>query len=275
LTRVRAARTAFALCAWLVAACSLLRPLDDLESSQSSLRTEPCPDEMQQVRFEDGATFCIDKRETTRLEYEEFLMAPVSELALPQKNAELCPAPDSFEPGGGADCMSAYEPGVTPDLPVVCVDLCDAMAYCGFRGKRLCGGRGGETVDSESVNSPSDEWFVACTGGTAREYPYENFRLGICNVESPGVQSADERPGCETPDHIEQLSGNVAEWVLVCQKPRPAAETQCLVRGGEYGTMAAQLAGCRHLPDIGEVEPRRSRRVSGRGPGVGIRCCKD
>ncbi len=275
--RRRSAHTAFALCVWALAACSLLRPLDDLESSRSSLRAEPCPDEMQEVRFEDGAAFCIDKREATRAEYEEFFMAPSSEVALALQDATLCPDPGRFEPGAGADCTSAYEPGVAPELPVVCVDLCDAMAYCGFRGKRLCGGRGGDTVKRDSVNDLNvDEWFTACTGGTDREYPYEKYQLGICNVASSGVQAADDFPGCVTPDNIEQLSGNVSEWVLFCQETRRGVGTMCLVRGGEYGTLESQLAACAFIEELGgTVEPRRSHPPTERAAGVGIRCCRD
>jgi formylglycine-generating enzyme required for sulfatase activity len=263
----------------LALGCSLLRPLEELETREGVLRAEPCPEDMQEVSLAEGTTFCIDKRETTRDEYEQFLSAPASELSrlsLLQQDPLLCPARGSFEPGGGVDCESAYEPGVDAELPVACVDLCDAMAYCSFRGKRLCGGRGGDTAGEDSANGQTDEWFLACTGATDRKYPYLKYKPGICNVDSAALRSAAELPGCETPDHIEQLSGNVAEWVLVCKESPRRGGTLCLVRGGEYRTADSALAACEHQRELGErVDPPRSLLPTERGAGVGIRCCSD
>jgi len=266
------------LCSGFALSCSLLRPLEDLETSQGALVTEPCPDEMQQVRFEDGATFCIDQRETTRAEYDEFLSAPAPETSLLQQDSLLCPARESFEPGGGVDCASAYEQGVDPGLPVACVDLCDAMAYCSFRGKRLCGGRGGSTVDESAVNSHTeDEWFVACAGDSGWLYPYApTFEPALCNIDSAGLEPVNGARGCETPDHVEQLSGNVSEWVLVCKEFPRRNETRCLVRGGDYLTTDRSSAGCHQTPrDPGSDQLPLGRPPTERNPGVGIRCCRD
>jgi len=266
------------LCSTLALGCSLLRPLEDLETSEGALRAQPCPDEMQEVRFEDGASFCIDKLETTRAQYDEFLSAPVPEASLVQQDSLLCPARESFEPGGGADCTSAYAFGVDAELPVACVDLCDAMAYCSFRGKRLCGGRGGETVDQDSVNSPTeDEWFVACAGESGRQYPYApSFEPRLCNIDSAGLEPVSGSPGCETPEHVEQLSGNVSEWVLICKDFPRRKETRCLVRGGDYLTTDGSRAGCHQTPrDADSDQVPLGRPPSERSPGIGIRCCSD
>jgi formylglycine-generating enzyme required for sulfatase activity len=278
LTRLRSAAGALALGCWLVAACTLLRPLEDLETSQSSLAPKPCPEEMQQVRFEDGTTFCIDRRETTRAEYDEFLAAPVAEAARTPLDPELCPTNDSLEPGGGADCSSAYEPGIAPELPVACVDLCDAMAYCGFRGKRLCGGRGGTSVDEDAVNLPTeDEWFLACTGGTGRLYPYAaTFEPRRCNIDSQALEAVQSARGCETPAHIEQQSGNVAEWTLICKSFPRRGGIRCLVRGGGYLTTDRSLAGCHQGPrNVEMAEELQGQLPTDRGPAIGIRCCRD
>jgi sulfatase modifying factor 1 len=277
LIRSHSVRAAFRWSAALAVACSL-RPLDDLETSRGSLAVSSCPDEMQQVAFDDGATFCIDRRETTRAEYDEFLAAPAPEMPPTARDPALCPADADVEPGGGADCRAAYEPGVDPDRPVACVDLCAAMAYCGFRGKRLCGGRGGERVDEQSVNIPTeDEWFLACTGGTGRLYPYAaTFEPRRCNINSAALEPVDSARGCETPDHIQQLSGNVAEWVLICKEFPRLDQTRCLVRGGDYRTVDPTRAECHQTPrGVEDRDGPAGELPTERSAGIGIRCCKD
>jgi formylglycine-generating enzyme required for sulfatase activity len=239
-------------------------------------RCEACPTDMQLVRFGDGRAFCVDRQETTRVEYEAFLRAVEtegSELVL--QDPALCPEPQSFEPRSGAACDAAYLRGTDGDLPMTCVDLCDAMAYCAWRGKRLCGGRGGARLPAPSVNDPAnDEWFAACSGGTGRVYPYGAEYAPVCNVTGDAVASAADFPDCETPNHIAMLSGNVAEWVLAC-RTTPSGLTHCLVRGGQYATTDEALAGC-GFPELdAAASPRRALLPAERAPGVGIRCCED
>lgn len=275
--RYSAALVSAISCSTLALACSLLRPLEELETSEGALRAEPCPDEMQEARFADGATFCIDKRETSREEYDQFLSAPAPETSLLQQDTLLCPERESFQPGGGADCASAYEPGVDGELPVACVDLCDAMAYCSFRGKRLCAGRGGDPVNEDSRNSDlDDEWFVACAGDRGWPYPYaQTFEPGLCNIDSAGLQPVNASRRCETPEHVEQLSGNVSEWVLVCKEFPQRSATLCLARGGDYLTTDRSRAGCHHTPRDEDSDDRLGHLPTERSPGIGIRCCSD
>jgi formylglycine-generating enzyme required for sulfatase activity len=295
----------------LALGCSLLRPLDELEepeptevalaaSGASCERDgecsrdegrcleeqhlcQPCPEGMQQVSFGDGLAFCIDRFETTQGEYNQFLSDLLLQPTLDLQEPELCPATESFEPGGGADCLSAYDRGGDPALPMVCVDLCDAMAYCNSRGKRLCGGRGGVPLDRtrETVNKPNDdEWLAACMGREGRMYPYGDvYEQGRCNVDSEHVEPGAAFRECETPEHVRHLSGNVAEWVLVCNDDRDHAEVHCLVRGGEHGSRNPERASCElvDLKGAGRAagSPPPALAPADVSPGVGIRCCMD
>jgi formylglycine-generating enzyme len=309
------ARSAGGAALALSLSCSLLRPVDELEGAPSDsldvqlapaspasscardaectreegrcLEEEqtcaPCPGGMQQVSFGDGLAFCIDRYETTQGEYNQFLAALAEQPSLDLPDAELCPATESFEPGGGADCLSAYDRGGDADLPMVCVDLCDAMAYCHWQGKRLCGGRDGLRLDRtpQTVNKPNDdEWLAACGGTGGSKYPYGDvYEASRCNVASEQVEVEDSFRDCKTPNHIYQLSGNVAEWVLVCNDNREFGEQRCLVRGGEYRTTDPEFAACAHLDlsgaAMGAVFPRRALQPADFSPGVGIRCCMD
>jgi hypothetical protein len=80
---------------------------------------------------------------------------------------------------------------------------------------------------------------------------------------------------------VSSLIAAAALWIWVPREgtttslSRPAAESQCLVRGGEYGTMAAQLAAA----GTGPTSARWNR--GGHGASAiaarasAIRCCKD
>jgi hypothetical protein len=134
----------------------------------------------------------MDTMEVTQGQYEVFRAAgvPITEqphvLCNVDRNAsfdtELIPSPISDQP---PICeASDYDPAGTPGAPVVCVNFCDAVGYCAWAGKRLCGvlGRPGETFgifhdDASELNRlrhdpEHDLWYNACSGGGEREYPY-------------------------------------------------------------------------------------------------------
>jgi hypothetical protein len=233
---------------------------------------EACPEEMRRVYLERGRAFCIDARETSRAEYAAFLSNPVAQTPdLPM----VCDAKPSFVPGDGADCASRFEAEREPTLPITCVDLCDAAAYCSGVGKRLCGNPNGETLRANRRDSPdADEWFAACSGRGARRRAEgeSDAGAGVCNVGSPGLEPIDARPDCTTPEGLTQMSGNVAEWANVCFQSGPL---RCSVRGGEFDTLNARLAAC-DLPAEGvDAVPPQFLPPLARATGVGIRCCSD
>ncbi len=250
-------------------ACSL-RDVDDLESPPGSPRAAPCPEEMREVSYGDGTTFCIDRLETTRAEFDEFVrsgpLAPVP----PLRANDPC-AGQELEPRGGADCMGLYELDLDPDLPATCVNSCEARGYCLSRGKRLCGGPGGAVTNSVG----NDEWSLACRGPDHWPYPYgTRYEEGRCNVNTGAVAPVGSFAECSTPAGILDLSGNVSEWVLLCRFAM-GGEVVCGVRGGEYLTTGSAHSQCAPNPaDADPAVPIRRNPLE-HDPDVGIRCCRD
>jgi formylglycine-generating enzyme required for sulfatase activity len=182
-----------------------------------------------------------------------------------------CPSPSRHN---GADCRAEFYAEREPLLPITCVDLCDAMAYCGWRGRRLCGGPGGVKLGPRRVDTPADEWLMACSGAGTRAFPYGKIYEPACNIDSSALVAVDARPRCTTPDGIAQLNGNAAEWVLSCR--RRSGVEECLTRGGEFRSADLSTAGC-YLPHAGIdiAVPSMAAKPLERSPGVGIRCCAD
>jgi formylglycine-generating enzyme required for sulfatase activity len=159
-------------------------------------------------------------------------------------------------------------PGDKGDHPVVCVDWCDAYAYCQGVGKRLCGKIGGGTLAiEERADATKSEWYYACSSGGEFDYPYgDTYDPTACNLEDAKVD--DTSPGGAFPkcqssaagfEGVFDLSGNIHEWVDSC-----GSEGRCLQYDVSYA--ASGTAGCR----LSLAEDR-----SERWGGLGFRCCRD
>lgn len=236
-------------------------------------RCELCPDDMRLVHIESGAAICIEATEVSRAGYSAFLQALDVEPA-PVLDSALCGGKSSFRPGDGPDCSADYRANDEPSLPITCVDLCDAMAYCSWRGRRLCGGPDGAMLRVRQVDTSADEWLAACTGGGTRAFAYGEAFEPVCNIRSESLVPVDARPECSTETGVTQLNGNAAEWVLSCRSPNGMQE--CLLRGGEFRTQDISVASC-WVPPAGvaiAVPPMALPPLS-RSVGVGIRCCSD
>jgi formylglycine-generating enzyme len=133
----------------------------------------------------------------------------------------------------------------------------DAEAYCAFRGGRL---------------ATADEWTFAAAGAGARRYPWGDTGAvcrraswglveGPCAFGHTGPELAGLHPEGATPDRVQDLAGNVSEWVA-----GPSEEPLGDVRGGSF---AAQLAT--------DLRTWRTVRVPSntRAPGIGSRCAYD
>jgi len=280
----RRAALLVALASSALFACSLLRDLDELEGRAPPTSdggdatsdaatpdgtvsidggTEPCPPDMVEGRVAGGARFCIDRSEVTQEAYEKFLGA--KNVVAPQGcDSNSSYRPDEPEPDGGR-CDTSYDPSAKATMPVVCVDHCDATAYCAWRGRRLCSTPGGGRLEAAAVNDPAlDEWFVACAGAPPRTYA-TGQTAGNCVFARANAEPATS-PGCATPEGVNHLSGNVNEWTDICS----AGRASCLIRGGAFPGAEAAIA-CAHTGagDTGP-KPRTARSVV-----TGFRCCQN
>jgi sulfatase modifying factor 1 len=162
-----------------------------------------------------------------------------------------------------------------PALPITLVSFADAERYCTYAGGRL----------------PTEaEWERAARGTSRRRFPWGNtYNPMLANHGTLGIDESDDSdgfaelapvgsfPGGRTPDGIDDLAGNAAEWVAdAIEDPssaRYAPTSQVnpngaasgalrVVRGGGYETAAPWL----------RTAARTFRLASTRKPFIGFRC---
>ncbi len=229
-------------------------------------------------------SFCLDKNEVTVAQYMQCV-----------KIGDCKPPPTDVQwPGVSAREKKVYGPACNgrdafgKDLhPINCIDWETANLYCQWAGKRL----------------PTEaEWEYAARGTEGRRYPWGNeppdaTRLNGCGTEcgvwlsqhseTPSTLYArDDRwpltapvgsfPRGNTPQGVEDLGGNVWEWVadwsgLYPSDPQtdpkgPAKGVRKVVRGGGYNA-------------DDEIDVRSSQRYSNvpdtRTALFGFRCSRD
>lgn len=211
------------------------------------------------VQLANGDCIWMDATEVTVGAYETFSTAIEQNPNLAAYTDVPCQDKVDFEPSCGTDAGVATD----PELPVTCVDWCDARAYCRFTGKQLCG----EPGASESW------WQSACTsGGLQFSYPYgSTYDAQACNgTDNIGhgcspecmLAPAGNQTACKTPSGVFDLSGNASEWVDECSGYSNQNET-CAIRGGNVSQSASALA----------CESSQSPPRSTRTPLLGFRCC--
>jgi formylglycine-generating enzyme required for sulfatase activity len=132
--------------------------------------------------------YCIDATEVTRDQYAAWLgTSPVT-----GGQPAYCSWNTSFTPS------CEWPPGAKGARPVVCVDWCDAYAYCKAVGKRLCGKIGGGSNGySDFADARVSQWYNACSSGGAHTYPYggagaggtSGYQATTCNGWDKGVHT--------------------------------------------------------------------------------------
>ncbi len=233
-------------------------PNTDAPLSNEDL-TLTCPWDMALVLLNAGA-FCVDRQEVTNYDYEAFLEV-LDERGVDEPALEAlgCSENKTLTPPGS--CSGAFRHWGASDLPVVCVDYCDAATFCHQRGKRLCGDVGDQGA-TES-NDPTSEWENACAGPAKRTFSSAMDLAEECNgaeTSSDRLRARTELSSCESSiSGVWNLSGNAMEWTREC------TDGECRVRGGSYRD---DPSGLRCSASV----PREKDFVSDE---LGFRCCAD
>jgi len=228
---------------WLAFAMALLAAACSSDDPATCGDASSCPAGMTLVSASCGS-FCIDSTEVTRDQYAQFLgQAPA-----PGGQPEPCAWNQSFEPS----CPLGEVPGNDPNLPITCVDWCDAGAYCAWAGKRLC--------TLEHRNSPG-LWDTACLA----TFGHLDADPPGCNLHSGAMKPVGTSVGCsgKNPplDGLFDLIGNAAEWTDDCVAGFDEGVVYCAALG------ASAFNGDTVCGSGVTFEPTY------RDPFVGFRCC--
>jgi formylglycine-generating enzyme required for sulfatase activity len=266
-----------------------------------------------------GKEYCVDETEVTHSQYRAFVHAVN---AAPTTYEQYLPRPPAdsqavarcnyrFHQAGGLDAApenrfwlpacEGYPPYDLDDPssdehPVVCVEWCNAYAYCAWAGKRLCAAQGGQGVEiavDASVPPPTgdDEWTVACRGENPGDlYPYggTSYQQNLCYDGNNFVKKTEDScyvkpwvctrtaadlPSCKSPSGAIAMSGNVWEWEHACapgcdELDPPRLPGCCRTRGGGYTAVDGAQMQCLSMWDKGFPSYARN-------PDLGFRCCAD
>jgi formylglycine-generating enzyme required for sulfatase activity len=212
--------------------------------------------------------YSIDATEVTRNQYAAWLATGPSRLG----QDSYCAWNSSFTP------RCEWPPGMKGAHPVVCVDWCDAYAYCRGVGKLLCGSRaGGPSGYDDYADATKSRWQDACSSGGAHMYPYGGggaagtigYQATTCNGADNGKGTTlpvGTCPGCVSSESgyggVYDLSGNVWEWEDSCGTQGGNA-AYCRARGGSFQGSYGYLR-CAYGYAVNR---------SGSYDSVGFRCC--
>jgi formylglycine-generating enzyme required for sulfatase activity len=153
--------------------------------------------------------FLIDATEVTRGQYAAWLATNPNPADIWQD--ATCSWNASFTPDTACMARSSVCKGADcANHPQVCIDMCDAVAYCRAIGKHLCS---------------AYEWSNACTSNGVNQFTYGNsIGVGQCHdttePNSSTTVPVGTMPECQSPvpgfAGIFDLIGNVSEWVADC-----------------------------------------------------------
>jgi len=235
----------------------------------SSTSTAGCPGTGGPAMVRLPLGYCIDSTEVTQAQYQAWLNTNPST----SNQISVCSWNASFT------LQCNWTPTTTPNYPVICVDWCDAYAYCAGVGKRLCGKIGGGSNGyADYANATLSQWYAACTSnGTylSTGYPYGNtYQPKYCNgydywgsLSTEKALPVGSLSTCQSTisgyTGVYDLSGNVSEWEDSCDGATGESDS-CLFRGGPFNGDSGVL-------ECGSVNYHA--RVVPVNLDIGIRCC--
>jgi formylglycine-generating enzyme required for sulfatase activity len=237
--------------------------------------------------------YCVDNYEVSWGEYHDWYTTtamPASAQA-PEclSNASFAPSSTTGTTGAMSQC-DLYQPtqsAADRALPVVCVSLCDARAYCTAQAKSLCGnmktggayGITGPTDAAPATDDTLSEWYAQCSHDAT--YSFAASPAGVtgdvvnwCNVKNGVIAQAPTgawavtggAQGCHAPtgalpnSGVLNVIGNVWEWDDGC-----TANGDCLVRGCSFANdPTVRDCSCSAI----NLWPR-----TGSNQHLGFRCC--
>ena len=224
--------------------------------------------------------FGIDTTEITRGQYEMWVK---SKPALPASTDVNCGWKFGLSYAASSSCMNDATGRVCQTNcehhPQVCVDWCDAYAYCAAVGKRLCGKLGGGSAAFDGYQDASNsQWYAACTSGAVNAYPYAGlYKPTACNGQDywgttvpVTTVTVASLAGCQSSDTgyagVRDLSGNVSEWEDSCDASGLGdhQSDKCRMRGGSFLGYNDLRMQCNVADNFGRYYP---------GADVGFRCC--
>ena len=203
-----------------------------------------------------AASFCIDARETTNAQYAAYL-ADTKKTGKRPTLPPTCNFKEELTPGSVVPAEA--------ELPVRNVDWCDALSYCLWADKRLCGKVGGGGLRRIDATDPAaSEWARACTKGGTRPLPYgPTYEAGRCHVPGDAAAPLPAASQCAGGlDGLLDMVGNVAEWIDACETA-DGEFAECEVLGGSFLSSGAE-ATCASIAPAARSAKR---------PDQGIRCC--
>jgi formylglycine-generating enzyme required for sulfatase activity len=247
-------------------------PDSGVGSSDASVDASPCGPARAGPAMIDVGGYCIDATEVTQAQYAAFLQD--LEHGYDASARPVCAYKRSHDvPDKGADVPCYYAPDATPNVAVVCVDWCDADAYCRWAGKRLCGVIDGGALpyDGDDTIDPNrDAWYRACSHAGARTYAYgASVDHAACNTKEDNQNRAIDagaEPKCIGGfDGLIDMNGNVDEQEDSCDGDG-GENDHCRYRGGSW-FWSADDSSCLHRYNGDEA--RRGAHFAD----VGFRCC--
>lgn len=193
-----------------------------------------------------SASYGIDATEVSRSQYAEWLSTATT-VTINAQDPTTCGWNTTLQPN--PSCMSeetVCQGANCANHPQVCVDWCDAYAYCKAVGKRLCGKiGGGMNAFVDFANASLSQWYSACTSMGTLDYPYgDAYNPIACNgIDYWNAQTSSTwtttpvgyLQSCQAPvpyAGVYDMSGNVWEWEDSCDSTSTGATAHCRIRGG-------------------------------------------